>query len=837
MPTSYTGNLRLALPTTGELSGTWGDTVNNSITSLLDDAVGGYIAVTITPTTNKQALTAVDGAADQARNAVLRLNAGTLSANFELYAPPSERTYVVYNNTGYSCTFYVATVIGGTTAAGVGVVIPNTAKMTVYLDGTNVVEQVNYMSNLALSTALPVTSGGTGVTTSTGSGNNVLSTSPTLVTPILGTPTSGVATNLTGLPLTTGVTGTLAATNGGTGQTSYAVGDVLFASTTTALSKLADVATGSAIISGGVGVAPSYGKIGLTTHVSGTLPVANGGTGLTTIAARSIPVANALDTYTTVTPAAGQSIRINAGNTAWEAYTPAAGGTGTVTSVSVVSANGLAGTVANPTTTPAITLSTSITGVLKGNGTAISAATAATDYVAPGAITTDGITMSTARMLGRTTASTGAVEEITVGSGLSLSAGTLTATGSGAALSAVTAATTSATLANGNNPIAWNWTQTTAAQTGFAIGETTASTSGAGSQYLYTVGTLAASTANPFRVQTRGVDTVNISRTGAVTITGLNGTTGSGTTGSNLSFTAGQGASTSAGGDVTIAAGSGGATSGNGGNIFLNSGANGASGVVSIGSGGSATGITGDVALSVATPTGAFRAGTLQLNGGGSSAAQSGNSGGIVLTGGPAGAVASVAGGPIAITGGAGSTTTTGGIGGAINITSGAGGLAAAGGALTLSGGGGGATGTGGATTISGGGGGSTSGNAGSVTVQGGAAIGSGSGGDATVRAGNRAGTGAGSSVSITASNGVTTGAGGAVSITAGNGVSAVGGDITLTTGTGSTQGAINFVNTNVANGAVATTVTSLGPTGSSTTIQGWLAIKVGGTARYIPFW
>jgi hypothetical protein len=60
---------------------------------------------------------------------------------------------------------------------------------------------------------------------------------------------------------------------------------------------------------------------------------------------------------------------------------------GTVTSASVVSANGFAGTVATDTTTPAITLSTSITGVLKGNGTAISAATAGTDYVAPATAT------------------------------------------------------------------------------------------------------------------------------------------------------------------------------------------------------------------------------------------------------------------------------------------------------------------------------------------------------------------------------------------------------------------------------------------------------------------
>jgi len=63
---------------------------------------------------------------------------------------------------------------------------------------------------------------------------------------------------------------------------------------------------------------------------------------------------------------------------------------GTVSSVSVVSANGLAGTVANPTTTPAITLSTSVTGLLKGNGTAISAATAGTDYQAPITLTTTG---------------------------------------------------------------------------------------------------------------------------------------------------------------------------------------------------------------------------------------------------------------------------------------------------------------------------------------------------------------------------------------------------------------------------------------------------------------
>jgi hypothetical protein len=70
----------------------------------------------------------------------------------------------------------------------------------------------------------------------------------------------------------------IGAVYGGTGLTSYAVGDIIFASGTTTLSTLPDVATGNALISGGVGVAPTYGKIGLTTHVSGTLPIASGGT-------------------------------------------------------------------------------------------------------------------------------------------------------------------------------------------------------------------------------------------------------------------------------------------------------------------------------------------------------------------------------------------------------------------------------------------------------------------------------------------------------------------------------------------------------------------------------
>lgn len=85
---------------------------------------------------------------------------------------------------------------------------------------------------------------------------------------------------------------TIAATKGGTGLTSYAVGDILYANTTTTLASLAAVATGNVLISGGTSTAPSWGKVGLTTHVSGTLPVANGGTGATSFTANGILYGN-----------------------------------------------------------------------------------------------------------------------------------------------------------------------------------------------------------------------------------------------------------------------------------------------------------------------------------------------------------------------------------------------------------------------------------------------------------------------------------------------------------------------------------------------------------------
>jgi hypothetical protein len=140
----------------------------------------------------------------------------------------------------------------------------------------------NGTAGLAPTWAQPAASDITGLaasaTTDTTDASNI--TSGTLGTSRL----SGSYTGVTGVgTLTAGTWNATAigAVYGGTGLTSYAVGDLLYADTTTSLATLADVAVGNALISGGVSANPSWGKIGLATHVDGTLPIANGGTGST----------------------------------------------------------------------------------------------------------------------------------------------------------------------------------------------------------------------------------------------------------------------------------------------------------------------------------------------------------------------------------------------------------------------------------------------------------------------------------------------------------------------------------------------------------------------------
>lgn len=134
MPSAYTTSLRLVLPVTGELTGTWGDTVNNGLTQLVEAAIAGTAAVTMTDA--NYTLSTANEAADEARCMFISLSGGSLTATRDVICPSVSKLYVVLNDTtgGQSIRFK--------TAAGTGITLANGQRALLYCDGTNVTNAI-----------------------------------------------------------------------------------------------------------------------------------------------------------------------------------------------------------------------------------------------------------------------------------------------------------------------------------------------------------------------------------------------------------------------------------------------------------------------------------------------------------------------------------------------------------------------------------------------------------------------------------------------------------------------------------------------------------------------
>lgn len=148
MPSQYSPDLRLELIGTGEQAGVWGSTTNTNLGTLIENAVAGYTSVSIIA--SPQALTALDGAEDEARFAAIALTT-TTAANFTVCIPPNSKLYTFYNASAYTATISNSTTKNGITlSGGTTVAIPAGKTMSVWSDGTNVAQQTNNFISPAL---------------------------------------------------------------------------------------------------------------------------------------------------------------------------------------------------------------------------------------------------------------------------------------------------------------------------------------------------------------------------------------------------------------------------------------------------------------------------------------------------------------------------------------------------------------------------------------------------------------------------------------------------------------------------------------------------------------
>lgn len=258
MASTATTSLGLEKQGTGENNNLWGGKLNTGVFDLVDEAVAGVVAFSLS---GSKTLTSTNYVSNEARKAAINVTGGTGGT---VTIPAVSKVYLVRNNASSDVT-----ISNGSNS----LVIKSGNTEAVFTDGTNIYRErtLDY-------------------------GSDLLSSS--------GTPTDGshlvnkTAMDAAIAAAALGSISTVPVSQGGTGLASYTAGDLIYASGSTTLTKLAAASTGNVLLSG---TSPSWGKVGLTTHVSGTLPVANGGTGVTTSTGSGSNVLSTSPTLTTPT--------------------------------------------------------------------------------------------------------------------------------------------------------------------------------------------------------------------------------------------------------------------------------------------------------------------------------------------------------------------------------------------------------------------------------------------------------------------------------------------------------------------------------------------------------
>ena len=345
MTINYTTNLSLAEPVTGTESGTWGDDVNKGLTDYLDISIAGTLALTSASFT-ANALTLANTTGSSSSNGIVAttaqyyvLKVSSLAANVTITAPSSSKSYIVVNN---DPTYTVTIKASGQT----GVTVAVSSRALVVFNGTDYAQvgasaggsntQVQYNSSGALAGSSNFTFNGTTATVNTLNLTNALGVAyggtGVATTPANGALLIGNGTGYTSATLTAGSNVTITNTSGGitiaatgssnaytrtsftatSGQTTFSVtytvgyvavylngvllnGADYTATNGTSVVLAVGAATGDIVET----IAYSTNAIGTinASNITGTLPIANGGTGATTLAGANIPVTNAANTF------------------------------------------------------------------------------------------------------------------------------------------------------------------------------------------------------------------------------------------------------------------------------------------------------------------------------------------------------------------------------------------------------------------------------------------------------------------------------------------------------------------------------------------------------------